>query len=93
MGSFQRPPANMRLLRNAVRIAYETRQLSHDDVTLEMVALLERRAVRLASKMPKAGAAMIACELLSGLNENKEHRRRRPQKPAALQTHPMRTQG
>jgi hypothetical protein len=83
----------MRLLRNAVRIAYETRQLSHDDVTLEMMALLERRAVRLVNKMPRAGAAMIACELLRGLNENKEHRRRRPSKPAALHMHPIRTPG
>jgi hypothetical protein len=93
MGSFQRPPAKRRLLRNAMRITCETRQLSHDDVTHEMMALLERRAARLANKMPKASAAMIACELLRGLNENRERRRRRPSRPAALRAHPAQTPG
>ena len=58
------PPTRAQLIHNAVEIASTSRELSHDGVTLDMMASFEKRAVELADRWATATAADIAAQLL-----------------------------
>jgi hypothetical protein len=80
MGSASRvlSKRSARTIHNAVHLASETRELSHEDVSLDMMAALERHAIRLCKEHPAWTATQLAGELLRELNAGKSHRRRRP---------------
>lgn len=65
-----------RLIHNAVEIASASRELSHDDVTLEMMASFEKRSMELADRWANATAGDIAAQLLRELK--RKVRRRSP---------------
>jgi hypothetical protein len=56
--------ARARLIHNAVEIASKSRALSHDDVTVDMMASFEKRAIELADRWDDATVADIAAQLL-----------------------------
>ncbi len=70
-----------RLIHNAVEIASEARALSHGDVTLEMLATLEKQALELVDRWETANAGEIARQLLQMLRKEDRPKRRRQASP------------
>jgi hypothetical protein len=67
-----------RIISNAVQIAIESRNLSHQDVSYEMVSWLKARAIEIMGKRSKLSTGALSCELLRELHGDRKVRRRRP---------------
>lgn len=67
-----------RIIDNAIRLAIESRNLSHRDVSYEMVSWLKARAIELTGDTPTLSTGELSCELLRELRSDQKPKRRRP---------------